>query len=166
MDIKILSKDQFLLVIGNLLPADETEDISYDQKTYILDYNGGEITQPAEKTEETPSLVFHESFDIAPAYGSVLRFPYFYHVKLHNLLVNVENINIIGSSCASDLTIMDLRKLYSHHRTAKEQYYRLIKLRIMIQILLEWHWTTRQVALLTNHVREWTVSKDCHSFMY
>ena len=111
LDIKILSKDQFLLVIGNLLPADETEDISYDQKTYILDYNGGEITQPAEKTEETPSLVFHESFDIAPAYGSVLRFPYFYHVKLHNLLVNVENINIIGSSCASDLTIFDSKEV-------------------------------------------------------
>ena len=111
LDIKILSNNQFLLVVGNLLSADETEDISYVQKTYILDCNGDEATQPAEKTEGASSLVFHESFDIAPAYGSVLRFPYFYHVKLHNLLVNVENINIIGSSCASDLTIFDSKEV-------------------------------------------------------
>ncbi|KAG0670969.1 hypothetical protein C6P45_001476 [Maudiozyma exigua] len=99
IDISFVSDNQLLLVYGNEINA-ETDDVSYDQKMYIAEIN-----------EDGSKISFHESFDIAPAFGSVLRFPSFYNILLNKLIPGCEYICILGSSCASELTIYDSKEV-------------------------------------------------------
>lgn len=95
LNISTISTDQFLIVYGNCISSDD-EDVTYEQKMYITKFN---------QIEE--SLTFHESFDIAPSYGAVLRYPYIYNIILDKLIDECNYVSIIGSSCASELTIYD-----------------------------------------------------------
>ena len=97
--ISFVSDNQLLLVYGNEITA-EMEEVSYDQKMYIAKIN-----------EDGTEISFHESFDIAPAFGSVLRYPSFYNILLNKLIPDCEYISIMGSSCASELTIYDSKEV-------------------------------------------------------
>ena len=99
IDISFVSDNQLLLVYGNEI-TDAMEDVSYDQKMYIAKIN-----------EDSTEISFHESFDIAPAFGSILRYPSFYNILLNKLIPDCEYISILGSSCASELTIYDSKEV-------------------------------------------------------
>ena len=99
INISVVSKKRFLIVYGNDVSPEE-EDVSYDQKMYIAELNNDET-----------SLIFHESFDIDPPFGSVLRYPHFYNVVFKNLIPDYEYISVLGSSCASELTIYDSKEV-------------------------------------------------------
>lgn len=92
ISISILNQSRFLIVIGE--PTSESEsDASYNHKIYVATVSGS-------------SLVFQESFDIAPAFGSVMRYPTYYNVNLKGLIENEPQLNILGSSCSSELSIL------------------------------------------------------------
>ncbi|SMN20577.1 similar to Saccharomyces cerevisiae YIL115C NUP159 Nucleoporin, subunit of the Nup82 subcomplex of the nuclear pore [Maudiozyma saulgeensis] len=97
--ISVVSEKKLLIVYGNNVSPDD-EDISYDQKMYIAELNDDET-----------SLTFHESFDIDPPFGSVLRYPYFYNILFKNLIPDCDFISVLGSSCASELTIYDSKEV-------------------------------------------------------
>ncbi|CCF60222.1 hypothetical protein KAFR_0J01560 [Kazachstania africana CBS 2517] len=90
--ISALYGNQCLMIFGQPI-SEDSEDVMYDYMTYLVDI-GQEI-------------VFHETFDIAPAYGTVLRYPTYYNITLPNLLDGTEHINVISSSCASEISICD-----------------------------------------------------------
>ncbi|EDO18274.1 hypothetical protein Kpol_1039p23 [Vanderwaltozyma polyspora DSM 70294] len=93
ISITVLDKARFLVVFG--VDVDTTEDmISYDHKMYIV----------AKKESE---FIFKESYDILPAFGSVLRYPTYYNIYLKGLIKENQELNVLGSACSSELTILD-----------------------------------------------------------
>ncbi|CCD23406.1 FG-nucleoporin NUP159 NDAI_0B03720 [Naumovozyma dairenensis CBS 421] len=95
--IQELSDNELLVVLG-IEVSEATEDVMYDQKMYIVKHSGN-------------NAEFQESFDITPAFGSVLRYPTFYDIQLPNLIESTQTINILGSASASDLTIWDSKEV-------------------------------------------------------
>ena len=94
LNVTALYNNQYLLVFGNCPSADD-EDIMYDHKTYIM------------KLDSSNNPTYHESFDIAPAFGSVKRLPSIYNITLPNIVDGVTNYNIITSSCSTEISIWD-----------------------------------------------------------
>ena len=95
ISLNALSNRELLIVYGNEISPEE-EEVMYDQKMYL-----GKLD------ESYKTLEFHETFDIAPAYGTVVRYPFFYNVSLHGLVDDMPTINVIGSSSASELSVYD-----------------------------------------------------------
>lgn len=91
--LKVLNKTQLLVVYGEEVP-ESAEDVMYDHKTYIVDISA-----------ENPT--FSESFDITPAFGSVLRYPTAYDVHMEGLTGEDKTINVLASACSSEVTIWD-----------------------------------------------------------
>ncbi|CCE63610.1 hypothetical protein TPHA_0F01250 [Tetrapisispora phaffii CBS 4417] len=95
VNVTILSDSQLLMVLDEVYDRlHEEDEISYDQKMYVIDLT-------------LPEVSFKESFDITPAFGSVLRVPTLYNIILNGLIDDKKQLNVIGSSCASELTIID-----------------------------------------------------------
>ncbi|KAH7590081.1 hypothetical protein J7295_00467 [Nakaseomyces glabratus] len=93
LDIKILSENEYFVVFGNNVSPDES-DPSYDHKTYVV-------------SQKEESVVYQETFDIAPAFASVLRYPCYYNVILPGIFEEDKNVNIIGSATSSEISVWD-----------------------------------------------------------
>ncbi|QLL31449.1 hypothetical protein HG536_0B03120 [Torulaspora globosa] len=91
--LKVLNKKQLLVVYGEGVP-ESAEDVMYDHKMYIVNFSAENST-------------FSESFDITPAFGSVLRYPTAYDVHIEALTGESETINILASACSSEISIWD-----------------------------------------------------------
>ncbi|QLQ78963.1 hypothetical protein HG537_0B03100 [Torulaspora globosa] len=91
--LKVLNKTQLLVVYGEEVP-ESAEDVMYDHKTYIVKLSAENST-------------FSESFDITPAFGTVLRYPTAYDVPLEGLTGENKTINVLASACSSEVTIWD-----------------------------------------------------------
>lgn len=91
--IKVLNEGQFLIIYGEEVP-ESSEDVMYDHKMFIVDLGSGDPT-------------FSESFDITPAFGSVLRYPTSYNLRLNNLIGNDKTICVLASACSSEVTVWD-----------------------------------------------------------
>lgn len=93
ISISALSNNQYQLVYG--IPVGETvEDVSYDHKIYVVSRSGADFS-------------FQESFDITPAFGSVLRFPTYYTTALPKVFEDGQQIDVLASSCSSEITVWD-----------------------------------------------------------
>ncbi|SCU84569.1 LAMI_0C07998g1_1 [Lachancea mirantina] len=90
--IKWLSKHDFFVVFGQ---DDLQDDASYDHKMFVVHH----------ANDNTP--VYKESYDIAPAFGTVRRNPCYYGASFHNLLQDSPWIYVVTSACASELTLFD-----------------------------------------------------------
>lgn len=93
VSITALASHEYQLVFGIPVSSEE-EDVSYDHKIFVVKKLDDKIT-------------FQESFDITPAFGSVLRYPMYYNEKLSDLVYDIPQINILASSCSSEITIWD-----------------------------------------------------------
>ncbi|SCW01991.1 LAFE_0E11738g1_1 [Lachancea fermentati] len=95
VSISFMSENHFLLVYGNdVRPEDEEEEASYDHKMYFVSVDGENVS-------------YKESFDIAPAFGTILRDPTYYHLVLYDLVPSVPHLYIVTSACTSELSIVD-----------------------------------------------------------
>ncbi|GAV46487.1 hypothetical protein ZYGR_0A00790 [Zygosaccharomyces rouxii] len=97
ISITVLASQEYQLVFGIPVSADE-EDVSYDHRIFVV-------------RKDDDKMTFQESFDITPAFGSVLRYPMYYDEKLSQLLNDTPQINILASSCSSEITIWDSAKV-------------------------------------------------------
>lgn len=93
ISITALTSQEYQLVFGIPVSAEE-EDVSYDHRIFVV-------------KKEDDKMTFQESFDITPAFGSVLRYPVYYEERLSNLMNDIPQINILASSCSSEITIWD-----------------------------------------------------------
>ncbi|CUS23990.1 LAQU0S13e00826g1_1 [Lachancea quebecensis] len=92
--INVLSELHYLVVFGNPI-TESDEDVVYDHKMYLVTLT------------ENNEAKFQESFDIAPAFGSVLRNPNYYRISLDQLMPSVPHLYIISSAASSELTLLD-----------------------------------------------------------
>ncbi|QLG72529.1 hypothetical protein HG535_0D02370 [Zygotorulaspora mrakii] len=97
LSINVLDTNHFLLVYG-LLNSESDDEVIYDHKMFIMNNSS---TEP----------IFQESFDITPAFGSVLRYPAYYNLRLFDLVPESKITNIITSSCSSEVTIWDSKEV-------------------------------------------------------
>ncbi|SCV05432.1 LANO_0H07360g1_1 [Lachancea nothofagi CBS 11611] len=94
LSVSSLSDSRFLLVFGNTVEETD-QDVMYDQKMYVV------------QETESNGINFQESFDIAPAFGSVLRNPSYYKLVLSDLVPSTPHIYIITSSNSSEITLLN-----------------------------------------------------------
>ncbi|SCU86324.1 LAME_0D05622g1_1 [Lachancea meyersii CBS 8951] len=87
-----------VVVLGNEV-AETDEDVEYDQKVYVVHEN------------EHGHVEFHESYDIAPAFGNVLRNPNYYKCILNDLMTSVPHLYIIASATSPEVTILDEKEV-------------------------------------------------------
>ncbi|CAI4361833.1 BAP_1a_G0026120.mRNA.1.CDS.1 [Saccharomyces cerevisiae] len=97
LSITILSPQNFLAVFGNVI-SETDDEVSYDQKMYIIKHIDG-------------SASFQETFDITPPFGQIVRFPYMYKVNLSGLIEPDANVNVLASSCSSEVSIWDSKQV-------------------------------------------------------
>ncbi|CAD6620868.1 XXYS1_4_G0054840.mRNA.1.CDS.1 [Saccharomyces cerevisiae] len=97
LSITILSPQNFLAVFGNVI-SETDDEVSYDQKMYIIKHIDG-------------SASFQETFDITPPFGQIVRFPYMYKVTLSGLIEPDANVNVLASSCSSEVSIWDSKQV-------------------------------------------------------
>lgn len=97
VSITALAAHEYQLVFGIPVSSEE-EDVSYDHRIFVV-----------KKVDD--KMTFQESFDITPAFGSVLRYPMYYNEKLSDLVYGIPQINILASSCSSEITIWDSAKV-------------------------------------------------------
>lgn len=93
LSINSLNIKQFLIVFGESI-SETAEDVMYDHKMFIVTHSSNEV-------------IFQESFDITPAFGSVLRYPTYYNTSLPDLIPNQAQVNILTSACSSEVTVWD-----------------------------------------------------------
>lgn len=93
LSINALNKKQLLVVFGESI-SETAEDVMYDHKMFIVTHASNEV-------------IFQESFDITPAFGSVLRYPTYYNTSLPYLTPDHAQVNILTSACSSEVTIWD-----------------------------------------------------------
>ncbi|KAM3160798.1 hypothetical protein ACU8KH_04943 [Lachancea thermotolerans] len=92
--IEVLSELRYLVVFGN--PVTESdEDVMYDHRMFLVTLTGNNEAK------------FQESFDIAPAFGSVLRTPNYYRISLNQLMPSLPHLYVISSAASSELTLLD-----------------------------------------------------------
>ncbi|AET38784.1 FG-nucleoporin NUP159 Ecym_3291 [Eremothecium cymbalariae DBVPG len=89
--LSYLTEDSVLLVLGEP-PLSEDSEVSYSHQMYVVSLS---------------SRLIRESFDIAPAFGTVKRNPVYYHSTLYEFVPNIKELHIIVSSCSSELTLID-----------------------------------------------------------
>ncbi|SCU94323.1 LAFA_0F21154g1_1 [Lachancea sp. 'fantastica'] len=94
LSVLSLSQNQFVVVLGNAVNESD-EDAEYDQKVYVVSKN------------ENDEVSFRESFDIAPAFGSVLRKPTYYKCVLDDLMETIPQLYIVASATSPEITILD-----------------------------------------------------------
>lgn len=92
--VNAFSHVSFLVVFGQPITSD-TEDVAYDHKTYYVTFD-----------RFLDRISYHESFDITPAFGTVLRNPSYYHIDLKSVTPQTKDVHILASSCSSELTII------------------------------------------------------------
>ncbi|CAD6619431.1 HN1_G0052860.mRNA.1.CDS.1 [Saccharomyces cerevisiae] len=97
LSITILSPQNFLAVFGNVI-SETDDEVSYDQKMYIIKHIDG-------------SASFQETFDITPPFGQIVRFPYMYKVTFSGLIEPDANVNVLASSCSSEVSIWDSKQV-------------------------------------------------------
>ncbi|GMC23218.1 unnamed protein product [Saccharomyces cerevisiae] len=97
LSVTILSPQNFLAVFGNVI-SETDDEVSYDQKMYIIKHIDG-------------SASFQETFDITPPFGQIVRFPYMYKVTLSGLIEPDANVNVLASSCSSEVSIWDSKQV-------------------------------------------------------
>ncbi|CAI4375344.1 BAL_1a_G0025760.mRNA.1.CDS.1 [Saccharomyces cerevisiae] len=97
LGITILSPQNFLAVFGNVI-SETDDEVSYDQKMYIIKHIDG-------------SASFQETFDITPPFGQIVRFPYMYKVIFSGLIEPDANVNVLASSCSSEVSIWDSKQV-------------------------------------------------------
>ncbi|CAI4876371.1 CHS_3a_G0025670.mRNA.1.CDS.1 [Saccharomyces cerevisiae] len=97
LSVTILSPQDFLAVFGNVI-SETDDEVSYDQKMYIIKHIDG-------------SASFQETFDITPPFGQIVRFPYMYKVILSGLIEPDANVNVLASSCSSEVSIWDSKQV-------------------------------------------------------
>ncbi|ONH78791.1 Nucleoporin NUP42 [Saccharomyces cerevisiae] len=97
LSVTILSPQDFLAVFGNVI-SETDDEVSYDQKMYIIKHIDG-------------SASFQETFDITPPFGQIVRFPYMYKVTLSGLIEPDANVNVLASSCSSEVSIWDSKQV-------------------------------------------------------
>ncbi|QID80122.1 hypothetical protein GRS66_002427 [Saccharomyces pastorianus] len=97
LSVTILSPQDFLAVFGNVI-SETDDEVSYDQKMYIIKHIDG-------------STSFQETFDITPPFGQIVRFPYMYKVTLSGLIEPDANVNVLASSCSSEVSIWDSKQV-------------------------------------------------------
>ncbi|AJR53060.1 ACA_G0026600.mRNA.1.CDS.1 [Saccharomyces cerevisiae] len=97
LSVTILSPQNFLAVFGNVI-SETDDEVSYDQKMYIIKHIDG-------------SASFQETFDITPPFGQIVRFPYMYKVTLSGLIEPDANVNVLASSCSSEVSMWDSKQV-------------------------------------------------------
>ncbi|CAI4397253.1 CQI_4a_G0026010.mRNA.1.CDS.1 [Saccharomyces cerevisiae] len=97
LSVTILSPQDFLAVFGNVI-SETDDEVSYDQKMYIIKHIDGRAS-------------FQETFDITPPFGQIVRFPYMYKVTLSGLIEPDANVNVLASSCSSEVSIWDSKQV-------------------------------------------------------
>lgn len=138
LNVTILSQQIYLVVFGN--PVSETdEEASYDQKMFIIKY-----------TDDKAS--FQETFDIIPPFGQILRFPYVYNVTLPDLIKPAENINILASSCSSEVSIWDSNEVIEPSQDAE---------RAVLPISEETDMDTNPIGVAVDIITSGTISEPC-----
>ncbi|QID85778.1 hypothetical protein GRS66_008363 [Saccharomyces pastorianus] len=140
LNVTILSKQIYLVVFGN--PVSETdEEASYDQKMFIIKYTDGNAS-------------FQETFDIIPPFGQILRLPYVYNVTLPDLIKPAENVNILASSCSSEVSIWDSNDVIEPSQDAE---------RAVLPISEETDMDTNPIGVAVDITSSGTISEPCPS---
>ncbi|CAI4065515.1 hypothetical protein SUVZ_09G0550 [Saccharomyces uvarum] len=138
LNVTILSQQIYLVVFGN--PVSETdEEASYDQKMFIIKYTDGNAS-------------FQETFDVIPPFGQILRFPYVYNVTLPDLIKPAENVNILASSCSSEVSIWDSNEVIEPSQDAE---------RAVLPISEETDMDTNPIGVAVDVITSGTISEPC-----
>ncbi|CEP62155.1 FG-nucleoporin NUP159 LALA0_S04e09076g [Lachancea lanzarotensis] len=98
LSVLALSQAQFVVVLGEDVPEFD-EDAEYDHKVYVVSNN------------EDTGTAFHESYDIAPAFKSVVRNPTYYKYILNDLIPSIPNLFIIASATSPEITLLDEKEV-------------------------------------------------------
>ena len=102
LSINALSESSLLVSYGEPVDASE-EDIMYDLTVYFVNVN---------------TKSFTPSMDIAPPYSTVKRNPSYYSQTLYQLAQQLPHLFVIGSSCASELSIATPNVMYKPDQDA------------------------------------------------
>ncbi|QEU58946.1 Nup159 [Kluyveromyces lactis] len=102
LSINTLSESSLLVSYGEPVDASE-KDIMYDLTLYFVDVN---------------TKSFTPSMDIAPPYSTVKRNPSYYSQTLYQLAQQLPHLFVIGSSCASELSIATPNVMYKPDQDA------------------------------------------------
>lgn len=138
ISISALSNNQYQLVYG--IPVAETEeDVSYDHKIYVVSRSGAGFS-------------FQESFDITPAFGSVLRFPTYYTTALPKVFEGGQQIDILASSCSSEVTVWDSTRVIQPAQDSE---------RAVLPISKVTDNDTNPVGIALDVVTEGTIAEPC-----
>ncbi|CDH11274.1 uncharacterized protein ZBAI_03060 [Zygosaccharomyces bailii ISA1307] len=138
ISISALSNNQYQLVYG--IPVAETEeDVSYDHKIYVVSRSGADFS-------------FQESFDITPAFGSVLRFPTYYTTALPKVFEGEQQIDILASSCSSEVTVWDSERVIQPAQDSE---------RAVLPISKVTDNDTNPVGIALDVVTEGTIAEPC-----
>lgn len=138
LSITILSSQIFLVVFGNTV-SETNDEPSYDQKMYIIKYMDGNAS-------------FQETFDIIPPFGQIVRFPYVYKVTLSGLIKPGVNVNVLASSCSSEVSIWDSEQVIEPSQDAE---------RAVLPISGETDRDTNPVGVAVDVVTSGTISEPC-----
>ncbi|QHS73908.1 FG-nucleoporin NUP159 [Saccharomyces paradoxus] len=138
LSITILSSQIFLVVFGNTV-SETSDEPSYDQKMYIIKYVDGNAS-------------FQETFDIIPPFGQIVRFPYVYKVTLSGLIKPGVNVNVLASSCSSEVSIWDSEQVIEPSQDAE---------RAVLPISEETDRDTNPVGVAVDVVTSGTIIEPC-----
>ncbi|CAI4039651.1 hypothetical protein SMKI_09G0580 [Saccharomyces mikatae IFO 1815] len=138
LNITILSPQIFFAVFGNTV-AETDEEVSYDQKMFIIKYMDG-------------NALFQETFDITPPFGEIVRFPYVYKVTLSGLIKPAVNVNILASSCSSEVSIWDSEEVIEPSQDAE---------RAVLPISEETDRDTNPIGVAVDIATLGTISEPC-----
>ncbi|CDO95500.1 unnamed protein product [Kluyveromyces dobzhanskii CBS 2104] len=102
LTIKTLSNTTVLVAYGEPVDLSE-EDVMYDFTAYFVDLN---------------TQTFTPSTDIAPPYSTVKRSPSYYSETIYKLTETLPQLFIVGSSCASEVSISTSKEIYKPDQDA------------------------------------------------
>ncbi|OEJ88498.1 Nucleoporin [Hanseniaspora osmophila] len=94
ISITFISKTKVLCCIGENVAAD-TEDVFYNYKTYVVDLNNAS---------------FSETYDVTPAFATLLRKPCCYNLHLVNYIKDVSFVSVLASSSSSELSVVSINE--------------------------------------------------------
>ncbi|CAI4064465.1 hypothetical protein SKDZ_09G0550 [Saccharomyces kudriavzevii ZP591] len=138
LDISILSQRIYFVVFGNSV-SDSDEEASYDQKMFIVRYTDGGAS-------------FQETFDITAPFGQIVRSPYVYDITLPGLIKPAMNVNILASSCSSEISIWDSEEVIEPSQDAK---------RAVLPISEETDMDTNPIGVAVDIVTSGIISEPC-----
>ncbi|KAL6948703.1 hypothetical protein ACO0QE_001176 [Hanseniaspora vineae] len=92
ISITFISKTKVLCCIGENVAAD-AEDVFYNYKTYVVDLN---------------DLTFSETYDVTPAFATLLRKPCCYNLHLVNYIKDAPFVSVLANSSSSELSVVSV----------------------------------------------------------